>query len=111
MLKNAKGLIAPSIVYESLGWQVIEAMLSGTPVITTDFGGFAETNIQDITGYRCNTFTEFVSAVEKIDEIDNEQCYQSAINRFDYKIIKEKYLSYFNYVDNVMHGSGFYEGL
>ena len=75
LLKNAKGLIAPSIFYESLGCQVIEAMLSGTPVITTDFGGFAETNIHGVTGYRCNTFTEFVSAVEKIDEIDNEQCF------------------------------------
>ena len=50
LLKNAKGLIAPSIFYESLGWQVIEAMLSGTPVITTDFGGFAETNIPNVTG-------------------------------------------------------------
>ena len=26
-------------------------------------------------------------------------------------IIKDKYLSYFSYVNNVMNGSGFYEGL
>ena len=111
LLKNAKGLIAPSIFYESLGWQVIEAMLSGTPVITTDFGGFAETNIQGITGYRCNTFEEFSDAIKQIGEIDNEKCYQSAYDRFNYNIIKDKYLSYFSYVNNVMNGSGFYEGL
>ena len=111
LLKNAKGLIAPSIFYESLGWQVIEAMLSGTPVITTDFGGFAETNIHGVTGYRCNTFKEFSDAVERIDEIDNEKCYQSAHDRFNYDIIKEKYMSYFGYINDVMNGSGFYEGL
>ena len=60
-------------------------MLSGTPVITTDFGGFAETNIQGITGYRCNTFEEFSDAIKQIGEIDNEKCYQSAYDRFNYK--------------------------
>mgnify|MGYP003134081810 CR=1 FL=1 len=111
LLKNAKGLLAPSIFYESLGWQVIEAMLSGTPVITTDFGGFTETNIPNITGYRCNTFSEFSDAIENIDLIDNQQCYESAYNRFNYDIVKGKYLSYFDFVKSCLNGSGFYEGI
>tara|TARA_Y100000593_G_C4318560_1_gene342322 strand:+ start:719 stop:1753 length:1035 start_codon:yes stop_codon:yes gene_type:complete len=111
LLKNAKGLIAPSVFYESLGWQAIEAMLSGTPVITTDFGGFAETNIHGVTGYRCNTFSDFAKAVENIDNIDNEACYTSALSRFNYDVIKKKYLEYFQYINDVLNGSGFYEGV
>ena len=57
------------------------------------------------------TFKEFSDAVERIDEIDNEKCYQSAHDRFNYDIIKEKYMSYFGYINDVMNGSGFYEGL
>ena len=111
LLKNAKGMLAPSNCYETLGWQVIESMLSGTPVITTDFGGYTETVIDGVTGYRCNTFLEFIDAINKIDEIDNQQCYDSAYERFNYDIIKEKYLSYFNFVRGTLNGSGFYEGI
>ena len=111
LLRGAKGMLAPSICYETLGWQVIESMLSGTPVITTDFGGYTETVIDGVTGYRCNTFLEFTDAINKIDEIDNQQCYDSAYERFNYNIIKEKYLSYFDFVKSALNGSGFYEGI
>ncbi|UCD15405.1 MAG: glycosyltransferase, partial [Candidatus Omnitrophota bacterium] len=42
ILKNARMLVAPSVIEESFGRVVIEAFGSGVPVIATKVGGFAE---------------------------------------------------------------------
>ena len=54
---------------------------------------------------------ELSNAIENIDSIDNQQCYDSAFSRFNYDVVKEKYLSYFEFVKSCLSGSGFYEGL
>jgi len=43
LLSDAKFLFAPSLFMEPCNWTVIEAQFSGTPTITTNFGGFTET--------------------------------------------------------------------
>ncbi|GAH46975.1 unnamed protein product, partial [marine sediment metagenome] len=48
----------------------IESMLSGTPVITTDFGVFPETVKQGISGFRCNTLNDFIWAAKNIDRLE-----------------------------------------
>ena len=111
LLKNAKALLSPSELYEPLGWSAVEAMLSGTPVISSDFGGFTETVIQGVTGYRCNTYKEFSDAIENIDKLDNESCYNITFDKFKDETVRNKYVDYFKFVFDVLNGSGFYEGL
>ena len=74
LMSKAAGMIAPTHYVEPFGNMVIEANLSGTPVITTDWGGFTETVIHGKTGFRCRDFNSFVDAIERIDWILPKEC-------------------------------------
>ena len=43
LFANAKCTLMPSKYAEPFGFVALESMLSGTPVITTDYGAFPET--------------------------------------------------------------------
>lgn len=107
LLKNARALIAPTYYIEPFGNIVVEALMSGTPVITTDWGGFVDTNIDGITGYRCRNFKEFVTAMENIDRIDHQDCRTWAEENFGETVVHEKFDQYFQRIAarNFYHGT------
>lgn len=70
LMAGAKGFFYPTIYIEPFGGAAVEAMLAGTPILTTDWGVFPEYNINGVTGYRCNTFKQFVEAAKSIGELD-----------------------------------------
>lgn len=69
LLAKAKAVLVPTFYIEPFGGVAVEAMLSGTPVITTDFGAFTETVVHKETGFRCHTVGEFLSAVRDIGHL------------------------------------------
>jgi len=69
LMSHAKALFAPTEYIECFGGVHVEAMLSGTPVITTDFGVYPYTindTLQGKVGFRCNTLQDFVDAVQAV---------------------------------------------
>lgn len=82
LLSNAKFLFAPSLFIEPCNWTVIEAQFSGTPTITTDFGGFTETVAQLKTGFRCFDSQTMIHSIFNINTINPSECYKNAINNF-----------------------------
>lgn len=97
LMRNAKCLLGLTYYVEPFGNMVIEANLSGTPVITTDWGGFTETVIQGETGYRIRDFNSLLKAIEKIEDIDHMKCRNWGLN-FSDENIHDKHLKYLNKV-------------
>lgn len=81
LLARARAVLVPTQYIEPFGGVAAEAMLSGTPVITSPFGAFSETVSPDI-GFRCHTLGEFLAAVEHAPELDPKTIREWAMERY-----------------------------
>ena len=95
LLSDAAALIAPTYYIEPFGNIVVEAAMSGTPAITSDWGGFTETVVEGRTGYRCRTFDEFVTAVDNLSKINTWDCRDWAVENYSDSVIHNKFDQYF----------------
>jgi glycosyltransferase involved in cell wall biosynthesis len=64
LLGSARAVFCPTTYVEPFGGVACEAMLCGTPVITTNFGAWTETVEHGKTGYRCHTLDHFIWAAK-----------------------------------------------
>lgn len=69
LLAEASMVFCPTLYLEPFCGVHVEAMLSGTPVITTDFGVFPETVVNGVNGYRCNMLRDFVRAAQDVRQL------------------------------------------
>jgi glycosyltransferase involved in cell wall biosynthesis len=95
LLTNAAMVFIPSLYVEPFGMIAVEALISGTPIITTPWGGLGEINIDKLTGFHCNNFKDFVNAVIDIKRIDPTVCNIRG-KRYDMEFIKYEYQRWFN---------------
>ena len=107
LMANARALLIASSYIEPFGGVVVEAMMSGTPVISCDWGVFNETILHGITGYRCRTIDQFEWAIRNIDNINPESCRQWAHENFSLEKIREMYEEYFDMLLKLKFDQGF----
>lgn len=102
LMKNALWLFVPTLYIEPFGWVQIEALLSWTPLITSDNGVFNETNRHWTTGYRCRHFSDYSKAVDNIldGKIYRIICREHG-EQYGLDNIKNYYDSYFKKIINL----------
>jgi len=109
LIAGAKAVFVPTIYIEPFGYIIIEAAMSGTPVITTDWGAFPEIVQHGKTGFRCRSLAQFILAAENIGTIKPEDCRKWAMD-FTLENIAPLYDQYFQQMQN-LYGKGWYSRL
>ena len=109
LMKNAIASFVPSQYVEPFAGVQVENLLCGTPVITPDWGAFAEINIEGVTGYRCHTFDDYLQAgLNCLDgKIDYANCRKKG-EEFLFDNIAPKYERFFEDVLNIYVANGWY---
>lgn len=94
-MSRAKAVIIPTLYVEPFGGVGVEAMLSGTPILSTNYGVFPEYNINGVTGYRCDVMRDFRKGLTLVDNLDRLSIRKHA-ERYLMENIKWEYQKWFD---------------
>lgn len=92
LLAAARGLLFPTMWPEPFGLVAVEALASGTPVITSFNGAMPEIMVQGMTGWMADTVPEMAAAVDLLDRIDPAFCRHYVETNFSSRLMAERYL-------------------
>lgn len=107
LMSRAQAVFVPTQYIEPFGGVAAEAMLCGTPVITSDWGAFTENVVQAVTGYRCYGLNEYLWAAEYVKELNPYRIREYAVNKFSMDVVKYQYHNYFLKL-LTLYGEGWY---
>lgn len=86
LLAGARAVLSPTTYLEPFGGVAVEAMLSGTPVVATDWGAFTETVVNGVTGYRARTLRQFLTAVDMAGSLNRHDILAHAQDRYTVQV-------------------------
>jgi glycosyltransferase involved in cell wall biosynthesis len=91
LLAGAKGFLFPTKLDEAFGLGMVEALMSGTPVICSDRGACPEIISSDV-GFVCSSEAQYIAAIEKVGEIDRRKCREKAMRDYHYHAMANGYV-------------------
>jgi glycosyltransferase involved in cell wall biosynthesis len=97
LLARAKAMLFPIQWEEPFGLAMVEAMVSGTPVVAFRHGAASEVVEEGVTGFLADDVDGMVEAVERIKEIDLKKCAAAASQRFGPARMAEGYLNVYEH--------------
>ena len=106
MMGGATALLCPTTYIEPFGGVAIEAMLTGTPGVATDWGAFTET-VTPMSGARFRTLREGVAAVECARQLPRDCVRDFAMWRYSLDNVRLEFEHWFNTLQT-LYGEGWY---
>lgn len=94
LIAGARALLFPISWEEPFGIVVAEALVSGTPVITTPRGAMPELVTPDV-GFLCADEAALEEAIRRVGEISPAACRQRALEHFSDTVCARKYIQYY----------------
>jgi glycosyltransferase involved in cell wall biosynthesis len=105
LMGDAYAVLVPTTYVEPFGAVAVEAQLSGTPTITTDWGAFTETVSPE---FRFRTLAEGIAAVERAGSVDRAELREQALARWSFDALAPMYERWFAQLSSLW-GKGWYE--
>ena len=91
LFAGARALLFPSRFNEACPLVVLEALMSGTPVIASNNGALPEL-INSKVGMLCAEEDDYLLAIDRIDELKAEDCRKYALDNFHYSKMASAYV-------------------
>lgn len=92
LLAGAKAFLFPTKVDEAFGLGMVEALMSGTPVICSDHGACPEVISADV-GFVCHDEGDYVAAINQIANISPRACRNKAMTDYHYLRMAADYVA------------------
>jgi len=92
LLAGAKAFLFPTRIDEAFGLGMVEALMSGTPVICSDKGACPEIITRDV-GFVCRYEPDYVNAIRRVDQISPQTCREKAMREFHYLRMAQDYIA------------------
>ena len=105
LMAKARALISPITWPEPFGLVVIEALASGTPVLTSREGAMPEIMKHGVTGFLCETMDDMKEKIELIDTIDPGKCREHIEKNFTSSHMTGEYISLYRTIIKKYHES------
>jgi len=93
LYSKAKAFLNPIDRDEPFGMAVVDALASGTPVVTYRRGAMPEIIRHGFNGFLANNYREFKQYVKRSGEIDPENCRKSVEKRFSAEVMADSYIN------------------
>jgi glycosyltransferase involved in cell wall biosynthesis len=94
LIAGARALLFPIRWEEPFGIVVAEALVSGTPVITTPRGAMPELVTPDV-GFLCPDEAALADAIQHVGDVSPAACRQRALQHFTSTVCARKFLRYY----------------
>lgn len=108
LMGRAAAVIMPTTYVEPFGGVAVEALMSGTPVITNDFGAFTETIQHGQNGWRTRSLGEMIEAVELLPDLwPAGKIARMAERRYSLAAVGPQFTDWLERVEGLQSGADF----
>jgi glycosyltransferase involved in cell wall biosynthesis len=107
LLAGARALLFCTTYVEPFGGVMVEAMLAGTPVISTDWGAPTEINEPGVSGFRFHTLADASAAVHNVGILNPKYIRRYALSKYSLEAVKPQFDAWFTRLQS-LHGKGWY---
>ena len=108
LMAKARAVICPTLYVEPFGGVAVEAMMCGTPVLSTDWGAFAETVIPGVSGYRFQTLQDGLDGLQACDLLDPAAVRLHALDHYSLDAVGPRFDRWLDRLDT-LNGEGWYQ--
>lgn len=107
LMGDAIAIFTPTMYLEPFGGVSVEAQLTGTPAIVSDWGGLRENVDQGVTGYRCSMLRDFAAAADAAASLDRGRIREHALDSWSFDAVAPRWAEYLDRLSSLA-GPGWY---